>query len=143
MSDRIATSGTVPGTGSWMWKEPNASPGVRRMMAVVGSESSFERRREQLELLAGLEVTTKAVEWQAEAIGADIAGRQEVEIHRVLQTENVTVSRRDPPSQWFPQPRTDTQHDAFGLWLVQPTPCSARKDFPWVVAKDLPIVPVE
>jgi hypothetical protein len=63
------------------------SPGVRRMMAMVGSESSFERGREQLELLAGLEVTTKAVERQAEAIGADIAGRQEVEIHRVLQLE--------------------------------------------------------
>lgn len=63
------------------------SPGVRRMMAMVGSESSFERGREQLELLAGLEVTTKAVERQAEAIGADIAGRQEVEIRRVLQLE--------------------------------------------------------
>ncbi len=34
------------------------SPGVRRMMAVVGSETSFQHGREQLELLAGLEVTT-------------------------------------------------------------------------------------
>ena len=38
------------------------SPGVRRMMALVGSESSFEGGREQLRVLAGLEVTTKAVE---------------------------------------------------------------------------------
>jgi len=35
------------------------SPGVRRMMAVVGSESSFHGGREQLLLLAGFEVTTK------------------------------------------------------------------------------------
>ncbi len=43
------------------------SPGVRRMMALVGSEVSFDQGREQLELLAGLEVTAKAVERQAEA----------------------------------------------------------------------------
>jgi hypothetical protein len=48
------------------------SPGVRRMMAAVGSESSFQQSREQLGLLAGIEVTAKAVERQAEAIGGDI-----------------------------------------------------------------------
>ena len=47
------------------------SPGVRRMLSVVGSESSFEQGRAQLELLAGLDVTTKAVERHAESIGAD------------------------------------------------------------------------
>src|SRR5580704_5119662 len=39
----------------------DVSPAVRRMMAVVGSETSFERGREQLELLAGLGVTAKAI----------------------------------------------------------------------------------
>jgi hypothetical protein len=63
------------------------SPGVRRMLAVVGSESSFEQGREQLQLLAGLEVTTKAVERQAEAIGADIAAREQAEIRRAKQLE--------------------------------------------------------
>ena len=42
------------------------SPGVRRMMAVVGSEAPFDRGRQQLELLAGLRVSTKSVERQAE-----------------------------------------------------------------------------
>ena len=46
------------------------SPGVRRMMALVGSETSFEQGREQLEVLAALTVTAKAVERQAEALGA-------------------------------------------------------------------------
>lgn len=45
------------------------SPGVRRMMALVGSSGSFAQGREQLDALAGLKVTTKAVERQAEAIG--------------------------------------------------------------------------
>jgi hypothetical protein len=63
------------------------SPGVRRMMAVVGSESSFEHGREELELLAGLRVTTKAVERQAEAIGADIAQKEQVQSQRAKQLE--------------------------------------------------------
>jgi hypothetical protein len=63
------------------------SPGVRRMMAVVGSESSFEQGREQLELLAGIDVTAKAVERQAEAIGADVEAAQQAEIRRAKQLE--------------------------------------------------------
>lgn len=63
------------------------SPGVRRMIAVVGSETSFDGGREQLELLAGLEVTAKAVERQAEAIGADMAARERAEMGRTKQLE--------------------------------------------------------
>lgn len=65
------------------------SPGVRRMMAVVGSESPFEQGRVQLDLLAGLTVTTKAVERHAEAIGSDIAGRGQKEISRVMESPKV------------------------------------------------------
>jgi hypothetical protein len=61
------------------------SPGVRRMMAVVGSETSFDQGREQLQLLAGLEVTTKAVERQAEALGADIAAQEQAALPPSLQ----------------------------------------------------------
>ena len=63
------------------------SPGVRRMMALVGSETSFEQGREQLEVLAGLTVTAKAVERQAEALGADIGAREQAEIQRAKQLE--------------------------------------------------------
>lgn len=63
------------------------SPGVRRMLAVVGSESSFEQGRAQLELLAGLDVTTKAVERHAESIGADIAAREQAAMQRAKQLE--------------------------------------------------------
>jgi hypothetical protein len=63
------------------------SPGVRRMMALVGAESSFDKGREQLDLLAGIEVTAKAVERHAEAIGADIAAREQQEIRSAKQLE--------------------------------------------------------
>jgi hypothetical protein len=63
------------------------SPGVRRMLAAVGHEGPFEQGRKQMELLAGLSVTTKAVERTAEAIGEDIEVRQQHERRRALQLE--------------------------------------------------------
>ena len=63
------------------------SPAVRRMMALVGSEGSFQQGRQQLADLAGLEVTTKAVERQAEAVGQDIADREQAHIERAVQLE--------------------------------------------------------
>jgi hypothetical protein len=54
-------------------------------MALVGSEGSFEQGRQQLEQLAGLEVTTKAVERQAEDIGQDIANREQAHLEEAIQ----------------------------------------------------------
>jgi hypothetical protein len=61
------------------------SPGVRRMQALVGQQAPFEHGREQMKLLAGLEVNAKAVERTAEAIGGDIAAREQPQIERALQ----------------------------------------------------------
>ena len=63
------------------------SPGVRRMHAVVGQEAPFDQGRQQMEVLAGLEVTTKAVERTAEAIGGDIAQGEQREIQRAMQLD--------------------------------------------------------
>ena len=63
------------------------SPGVRRMLALVGQQAPFDHGREQMKVLAGLEVTTKSVERIAEAIGADIAQREQTEIHKALQLD--------------------------------------------------------
>jgi hypothetical protein len=60
------------------------SPGVRRMMAVVGSETWLAQGREQRALLAGREVTAKAVERQAEALGAEIAAQEQAVIQQGL-----------------------------------------------------------
>jgi hypothetical protein len=53
------------------------SPGVRRMQALVGQQAPFDHGRQQLKLLADLEVTTKAVERTAEALGENIAAREQ------------------------------------------------------------------
>lgn len=63
------------------------SPGVRRMQAMVGQEAPFDRGRQQMQLLAGLEVTTKAVERTAEAVGDDLARREQQEIGRAMQLD--------------------------------------------------------
>ena len=63
------------------------SPAVRRMQALVGQEAAFDHGREQIKLLAGLEVTTKAVERTAEAIGGDIAKQEQQEIQRAVQLD--------------------------------------------------------
>jgi hypothetical protein len=63
------------------------SPGVRRMQAVVGQEAPFDHGRQQMKLLADLEVTTKSVERTAETIGENIAAREQQEIGRAVQLD--------------------------------------------------------
>jgi hypothetical protein len=53
------------------------SPGVRRMQALVGQAAPFDHGREQMRVLAGLEVTAKSVERTAEGIGAEVAQREQ------------------------------------------------------------------
>ena len=88
------------------------SPGVRRMLALVGSEcSSFDHGRQQMDLLAGLEVTAKAVERVSESIGADIARRQQLSIQQAMQREL-------PVAVGQPIPVMYVQMDATGVPMV-------------------------
>jgi Uncharacterised protein family (UPF0236) len=68
-------------------KNTEFSPGVRRMQAAVGQEVPFDHGRQQMKLLADLEVTTKAVERTAEAIGEHVAAREQQEIQRAMQLD--------------------------------------------------------
>lgn len=73
------------------------SPGVRRMQAVVGQEAPFDHGRQQMKLLADLEVTTKAVERNAESIGKAIARREQQEAQRALQGDLPMVTGEPIP----------------------------------------------
>jgi len=88
------------------------SPGVRRMQALVGQEAPFDQGRQQMKLLADLEVTTKAVERTAEAIGEDIAAREQDEIHRAVQLDL-------PIAVGQPIPILCVQMDATGVPVVK------------------------
>ena len=72
------------------------SPGVRRMHALVGQDAPFDHGREQMKLLAGLEVTTKSVERTAEAIGEDIAQREQEEMQKAIQLDLPVVGKPIP-----------------------------------------------
>jgi len=73
------------------------SPGVRRRQAVVGQAAPFDHGRQQLKLLANLEITTKAVERTAEAIGENIAAREQVEMQRAMQLDLPIVIGKPVP----------------------------------------------
>lgn len=73
------------------------SPGVRRMQALVGQDAPFEQGHEQMKVLAGLEVTAKSVERTAEAIGADIAHREQCEITKAVQLDLPVVIGKPIP----------------------------------------------
>jgi hypothetical protein len=77
--------GQFPADREWDVENKELSPGVRRMLALVGQAAPFDHGREQMKLLAGLEVTTKAVERTAEAVGADIATQEQQNIHQAMQ----------------------------------------------------------
>lgn len=62
-----------------------SSPGVRRMQALVGQQAPFDHGRDQMKVLAGLEVTTKAVERTAEAVGSDLRQSEQAEIQQAVQ----------------------------------------------------------
>jgi hypothetical protein len=78
-------------------KNRDFSPGVRRMQAIVGQEVPFDHGREQMKVLAGLDVTAKSVERTAEAIGADIAAREQREIRKTVQRDLPVVIGKPIP----------------------------------------------
>jgi hypothetical protein len=88
------------------------SPGVRRMQALVGQEVPFDQGRQQMKLLADLEVTTKSVERTAEAIGEDIATREQAEIQRAKQLDLPMVLGE-------PMPILYVEIDATGIPVVK------------------------
>ncbi len=79
--------GQFPADGELDVSGREISPGVRRMLAMVGAAAPFDHGRQQMEVLAGLKVTAKAVERTAEAIGSDIAQGEQREIQRAVQLD--------------------------------------------------------
>jgi len=89
-------------------EDTELSPGVRRMQAVVGQEAPFDHGRQQMKLLAGLEVTTKSVERTAEAIGGNIAAREWAEIGRAVQLDLPIVVGKPIPILYIQMDGTES-----------------------------------
>jgi len=61
------------------------SPGVRRMMGLVGAKEAFDEGRRDLEELSGVKVSTKALERASEAMGADIESIGQLECELAMK----------------------------------------------------------
>lgn len=88
------------------------SPGVRRRQALVGQEAPFAQGGEQLQVLAGLEVTAKSVERMAEGLGAELMQREQKQIQQALQLPLPTVRGE-------PIPILYVQMDGTGIPVVK------------------------
>jgi hypothetical protein len=64
------------------------SPGVRRMMARAGSQTTFKEAREDLAVYAGLEVSPKDIERVAETLGEDLEAWSRREQQACLRTDH-------------------------------------------------------
>src|SRR6202034_227726 len=104
--------GQFPGDVELDIENTEFSPGVRRMHALVGQAAPFDQGREQMKLLAVLEVTTKSVERIAEAIGDDIAQREQAEIQKALQLDLPVIAGE-------PIPILHVQMDGTGVPVVK------------------------
>lgn len=100
--------GTVPFDRALDIEGTQYSPGVRRLLAVVGGETPFARGRELLAELAGIEVSVKAVERQAQAIGSDLAARAESDRRQA-------ALRGFPPQTGEPIPTLYIEMDGTGI----------------------------
>ncbi|MDQ2946240.1 MAG: ISKra4 family transposase [Acidobacteriota bacterium] len=80
-------NGQCPVDAALSIEKTEFSPGIRRMLALVGSNAPFDQGRQQIELLAGLEVTTKAVERTAESAGGDIAMLEQKALNQAIQLD--------------------------------------------------------
>lgn len=70
----VCGTGVHPQDSQWGIEGTGLSPGVRRMMARLGSKESFEEAREDLAELAGVKVVTKQVERVSEQLGQQVQG---------------------------------------------------------------------
>jgi hypothetical protein len=68
-------------------EDTSKSPGVRRILATVGQQMPFKQGSGHIELLADLEINAKEIERVAEAVGEDIAARQNADIQQAIQLE--------------------------------------------------------
>ena len=85
------------------------SPGVRRLMGRVGGKEAFDAGRRDLAELAGILVTTKAVERVAEALGAEVEAVARTEREAALAGKVILLK---------PVPKLYIAIDATGVPMV-------------------------
>ena len=80
----LCEGGVIPKDRALDIMDTGFSPGVRRMMGQVGGKEVFEDGRMDLEVLAGVQVTTKSVERVSELIGQQIEKQNQREQKQIF-----------------------------------------------------------
>lgn len=89
----VCGEGVIPKDIALDIVETGFSPGVRRMMGQVGGKEAFEDGQKDLELLAGVLVTTKSVERVSEVTGQQIEQQNQREQRQILSGKIVPFPR--------------------------------------------------
>jgi hypothetical protein len=97
------------------------------MLSVVGAEAPFDHGRQQMQLLAGLTVTTKAVERTAEALGEDISTRQQQQIQQAMQLDLPVVLGQPIPLLYVQMDGTGVPVTPSTLGKIENLPARTRE----------------
>ena len=89
------------------------SPGLRRMMARAGSQSTFKDGRDDLRIYAGLDVSAKDVERVAERIGQEMESWSERERQEILSRDPHPEPEKDIPVMYV-------SYDGTGVPMTRP-----------------------
>ena len=90
----------VPKDGDLDMASTSFSPGVRRMMGRVGAKEPFEEGQRDLEELAGVAVSTKAVERVSEGIGSEVEGLWKREREQAFSEKIVPFASPPAPTMY-------------------------------------------
>ncbi len=92
--------GVVPKDADLDVASTSFSPGVRRMMGRVGAKEPFEEGHRDLEELAGVRLSTKAVERVFEGIGSEVEGLWKRERARAFSDKIVPFVSAPAPTMY-------------------------------------------
>lgn len=97
----VCGQGVIPEDRELDIEDTSFSPGVRRMMGLVGAKESFDEGRRDLEELSGVRVSTKAVERASEAIGAAIEATVQQEMELAMSDKLVWLKPGGPINRMY------------------------------------------
>ena len=92
--------GVVPKDGDLDVASTSFSPGVRRMMGRVGAKEAFEEGQRDLEELAGVRVSIKAVERVSEGLGREVEELCKRECERAFSEKIVPFVSAPAPTMY-------------------------------------------
>lgn len=92
----VCGEGGVPKDDDLDIKGTSFSPGIRRMLGLVGAHHPFDRGKDFISELAGIDLTAKAVERTSEEIGDDLIKRESKTVEGIFSGKIIHFARPIP-----------------------------------------------